>query len=345
MSTSPGISKKDAVVLAGCVGGSVLSYQLFKYLLQKWRSDPHEWVPVGRIKELWIYPIKSCKAIPVFSMYCDYLCGNNQELFDRKFLVTNPDGHFFTGRVKPQLLTVEVNVQDDTLLLTYKDRKTEIPLKPINERKQLVKATLFRDERQDGYDCGDEAAKFFTAVCEEPARLVMHVPGLYTERLMVTQEDFWNNNEVPKRTDDKPYSDNTPYMVTTVGSLDDLNKKLEHKLPSVQFRANVVVEGCAAWDEDKWGELRFGDRPDSSVAEMQCYRPCDRCIMTKIDPKTGVPDMEEPLRTMREFRLTTGKMANRFKAPIFGVHTGMNRPGFIHQGQTVWARYKKGGAF
>lgn len=30
----------------------------------------------------------------------------------------------------------------------------------------------------------------------------MHEPGLYTERKITTKEDWWNNNDVPKRTDD-----------------------------------------------------------------------------------------------------------------------------------------------
>ncbi|CAJ0952798.1 unnamed protein product, partial [Mesorhabditis belari] len=312
------ISKKDCAALVACLGGAVASYQLLKYLYSKQQRNRDDWVPIGRVKTLYIYPIKSCKAKPVFSLHCGYLCATSHENFDRKFLVTDPNGHFFTGRVKPQLILVESDVRDGILYLSYEGEKAQVPLNGIKETNSIIKATLFRDERQDGFDCGEVAAEFFTKVLGEPARLVMHEPGLYTERKITTKEDWWNNNEVPKRTDDKPYTDNTPYMVTTQASLNDLNERLDEKVESVQFRANIIVDGCPAWDEDRWAELRFGDQPTNDAPEMQCYRPCDRCIMTTINPETGVRHQQEPLKSLREFRMPTGRMAGVFKSPIFG---------------------------
>ncbi|KAK5974908.1 Molybdenum cofactor sulfurase domain containing protein, partial [Trichostrongylus colubriformis] len=130
----------------------------------------------------------------------------------------------------------------------------------------------------------------------------------------------------------------SPLMITTQGSLDDLNSKLDHKVTSFQFRPVMVIDKCPAWDEDKWLDLYIGD------ARFQCFRPCYRCLLITVDPETGIKDGNtQPLRILREFRLAPeGKMRNCFKdSPLFGVNAGVDQPGYVHVGQTVYARYKK----
>ncbi|PAV73757.1 hypothetical protein WR25_16288 [Diploscapter pachys] len=160
--------------------------------------------------------------------------------------------------------------------------------------------------------------------------------GLYTERYFESEDAYWNN-PVPKRKDDIPYYDFSPYLVTTMSSLDELNKRLDEPVTIRNFRPVIAVEGCPPWDEDKWAEIRIGE------AKMICYRPCTRCVVTTVDPDTGIknPNMQ-PLKALREFRLAPeGKMRDRFKdSPVFGVQTGLNSEGYIHVGQTVYARYK-----
>ncbi|KIH64960.1 MOSC domain protein [Ancylostoma duodenale] len=127
-------------------------------------------------------------------------------------------------------------------------------------------------------------------------------------------------------------------MITTQASLDDLNSKLENDVTSLHFRPVIVVDQCAAWDEDKWLDLQIGD------VKLQCFKPCTRCVFTTIDPETGTKDSDmQPLKKLRQFRLAPeGPMRQQFKdSPIFGVNAGVDRPGHIHVGQTVYARYKK----
>ena len=82
-----------------------------------------------------------------------------------------------------------------------------------------------------------------------------------------------------------PYYDFSPYLVTTMSSLDELNKRLDEpvvieknerkkslpiQITIRNFRPVIVVEGCLPWDEDKWAEIRIGE------AKLICYRPCTR---------------------------------------------------------------------
>ncbi|KHJ91755.1 hypothetical protein OESDEN_08369 [Oesophagostomum dentatum] len=129
---------------------------------------------------------------------------------------------------------------------------------------------LHQNLRTDGLDCGDEVARLFSeALDESDVRLLMYNKGLYTERTCVPQQDWWNNN-VPKRKDDCAYADLAPYMITSQASLDDLNSKLENDVTSLHFRPVIVVDHCAAWDEDKWIDLHIGD------VKLQCFKPCTR---------------------------------------------------------------------
>ncbi|VDO47819.1 unnamed protein product [Haemonchus placei] len=125
---------------------------------------------------------------------------------------------------------------------------------------------------------------------------------------------------------------------------------------TLQFRPVMVIDECPAWDEDKWLDLQIGE------VRLQCFRPCFRCLAITVDPETGVKDSNvQPLKKLREFRLAPeGKMRNCFKdSPLFGVNVGVDRPvglllghrfvdastlnlqGYVHVGQTVYARYKK----
>lgn len=111
--------------------------------------------------------------------------------------------------------------------------------------------------------------------------MVLYISGLHNERLCVTQETWWSNNPVPKRTDEVAFEDLSPYMIMTQGSLDDLNSRLTEKVSfhkkmkilkvdAIRFRPEIFVERCTAWDEDKWDILKIGE------VEFQCYKPCDR---------------------------------------------------------------------
>ncbi|PIO71172.1 MOSC beta barrel domain protein [Teladorsagia circumcincta] len=276
----------------------------------------------------------------VFSFYCHELGPVAGEHYDRRFIVVDgKSGRFYTARQKPVMVTIECKIQDGILTLTSKDGATaQVDLAEVSRKKIIKTATLHFNLRTDGLDCGDEAAEFFSKVIFEPdARLLMYVDGLFTERTCVTHPDWWNNN-VPKRKDNCAYADLAPFMITTQASLDDLNTKLEHDVSSKNFRPVIVVDHCAAWDEDKWDDLQIGD------TRLQCFRPCTRCVLTTVDPTTGIKDIDmQPLKELRQFRLAPdGPMREQFKdSPIFGVNVGVNKPGYIHVGQTVYARYKK----
>ena len=63
-----------------------------------------------------------------------------------------------------------------------------------------------------------------------------------------------------------------------------------------RFRPNIVVRGCAPYDENKWNVVRSGD------LTFGCATTCLRCVITSIDQQTGIGQGAEPLRTLATYR-------------------------------------------
>jgi hypothetical protein len=93
------------------------------------------------------------------------------------------------------------------------------------------------------------------------------------------------------------FADGYPVLLTSLDSLTDLNARLAAPIGISRFRGNIVISGAAPWAEDGWRRIRIGG------AIFRVAKPCDRCIVTTIDPQTGErPDKSEPLRTLGTFR-------------------------------------------
>ncbi|CAI4225920.1 unnamed protein product [Auanema sp. JU1783] len=338
MSNLLAVENKKALALS--LGFGFVAYQTYRYF-RTWNNKDHEFVPIGVIKELYIHPVKSWSGKSVFSLYCDKMgvvCGS---LRDRYFQVVDGNtGLFYTARQKPKMVLIEADIKDNLLIVSLPDGKTSyIDLNEVKKNKKIIRTTLFDKKKQDGYDCGDEISKLLSEFIDEPnTRLVAYDDHLYSERTMISKKEWWMNNPVPNRKDEVAYVDFAPYLIMTEGSLNDLNTRLEEKVTHQRFRPNIVIDKCPAYDEDKWAELKIGD------VRLECFCPCTRCVLTTVDPETGIRDKEnQPLKTLRSYRISPeGCMRKEFKDdPIFGVNAGLVKPGFIHIGQVVYARYKK----
>ncbi|MBL7961276.1 MOSC domain-containing protein, partial [bacterium] len=64
-----------------------------------------------------------------------------------------------------------------------------------------------------------------------------------------------------------------------------------------RFRPSVVVKGCDAFAEDTWNAVMIGE------LLFEVVKPCARCVVTTIDPKTGQSGLE-PLKTLATYRRT-----------------------------------------
>uniref|UniRef100_A0A1I7YYK5 MOSC domain-containing protein n=1 Tax=Steinernema glaseri TaxID=37863 RepID=A0A1I7YYK5_9BILA len=317
-------------------------YQCLRRAYFEWR---YPWIQVGTVEDLYVYPVKSCKGNKVKKLQCGKLGASSGENFDRFFLVIDDEtNHFYTARQMPKLVLLEAHVENNTLHLQSPDGDyVDIDLQSVVSKGTVRPSTLHYKERQDGLDCGDEAASFITKYLDmgdKLCRLVYYQEGLHSDRRLVTSQQWWNN-PVPKRVDDHAFVDYAPYHAFSLASVEHLNAQLQESGAALvsykNFRPNIVVSGPPPYDEDRWMQLRIGG------TEFICYRPCDRCTIPTVNPETGIrnPD-NQPLKKLREYRLAPlGKMRKEFKqSPIFGVIMGILKSGEVSVGDAVFVRYK-----
>uniref|UniRef100_A0A1I7U1K5 MOSC domain-containing protein n=1 Tax=Caenorhabditis tropicalis TaxID=1561998 RepID=A0A1I7U1K5_9PELO len=333
---------QDKKVLIGCLASSFLAYHTARQLFAYIHSNSKEWIPIGTVKNLHIYPIKSCKPIDLFAFKCTKLGPVMGELEDRAFVLVDMEtGKFVTGRTQPKLVKMECTMEDGMLKVTVPDKPmVTVDLGEVHNYAIFCENRWLLDLKQDGFDCGDEVAALLSNFLEEPNyRLIFYKEGegLYTERTCEPTDDWWDKNPVPKRKDDSQFTNLAPFLICTSASMRDLNEKMDKKISIYQFRPSIEVEGCPAWDEDKWAEIRIGD------AHLQTMAACPRCVMTTVDPETAEKSGEnQPLKAMRGFRVAPeGSMRKMYlDNPIFGVYAGLVKGAYIHVGQTVWVKYK-----
>lgn len=252
------------------------------------------------ISEINIYPIKSLKGITLDSA----LVEPRGLQHDRRWMLTTPDGMFFTQREFPQMATVEVGVGDDLYVTAAGFGTLEIPLEPETGLKQQV--TIW-DSVCEGEVYSSVVNEWFSDVIGEPCQLVY----MGDSRRDIS-ERFNHGGEIVS------FADGYPLLVIGEASLADLNEKLLRADKDVRvplsmnrFRPNIVVSGSHAFAEDRWDRIGVGD------SVFRSTKPCARCVMTTIDQAKGEFDGKEPLKTLASYRMAKEVIPDRIEA--FGM--------------------------
>ncbi|KAG3258054.1 mitochondrial amidoxime reducing component 1, transcript variant X1 [Ictidomys tridecemlineatus] len=279
---------------------------------------------VGTVAQLWIYPIKSCKGLSVSEAECTAMglrCGH---LRDRFWLVINEDGNMVTARQEPRLVLISLTCDRETLTLSAACTKDLLlPIK-IPTTNAVRKCRVHGLEIQ-GRDCGDAAAQWITSFLKTQSyRLVHFEPRMQPRNSHQIEDPF-------RPTDQVAYSDASPFLVLSEASLEDLNSRLEKKVKASNFRPNIVISGCGVYAEDSWNELLIGD------VELKRVMACSRCMLTTVDPDTGIMSREEPLETLKSYRQCDPSEQKLYgKSPLFGQYFALDHPGTVKVGDPVY---------
>lgn len=104
------------------------------------------------------------------------------------------------------------------------------------------------------------------------------------------------------------FQDSYPLHVLGLSSVRDLETQVKkdadlRDLDPTRFRANILVSGTPAYDEDSWTKFRLTDpshNEDQSVFHVSCRTT--RCKLPNVNPATGIRHPVEPDRTLRSSR-------------------------------------------
>nr|XP_001102192.2 mitochondrial amidoxime-reducing component 1 isoform X1 [Macaca mulatta] len=296
---------------------------------------------VGTVAQLWIYPVKSCKGVPVSEAECTAMGLRSGNLRDRFWLVINQEGNMVTARQEPRLVLISLTCDGDTLTLSAAYTKDLLlPIKTPTTN--AVRKCRVHGLEIEGRDCGEAAAQWITSFLKSQSYRLVHFEPHMRPRHPHQIADLFR----PK--DQIAYSDTSPFMILSEASLADLNSRLEKKVKATNFRPNIVISGCDVYAEvtlcpfasflgfdfffkDSWDQLLIGD------VELKRLMACSRCILTTVDPDTGVMSRKEPLETLKSYRQCDPSERKLYgKSPLFGQYFVLENPGTIKVGDPVY---------
>jgi uncharacterized protein len=247
---------------------------------------------IASIKEVYVYPVKSARGVARARVR---VTATGLE-WDRHWMLIDAHGTFLSQRTHPQLARIVPQITPDALVLSAPGLPPlTVPLSAQGER---VAVRVHRDPCV-GLDQGASAAKWLTEAVGAPVRLVRVPPR--PER--VANPAFAATVPAPLG-----FADGFPVLVCNRASLEDLNARMPQRVPMERFRPNLVLDGVAAWAEDRIDTLTVG------ALTLRLVKPCTRCTIPSIDQRTGLPGTD-PAPTLRQFR---------FDKELLGITFGEN---------------------
>lgn len=292
------------------------------------------------IRDLYIYPIKSCAGIALNEVR---LLATGFE-YDRTWMVTDPGGAMLTQRAYPRLALIEAAFAGDELSIRAPGMpELRTPLAaaalidaltgassgtlagmPSGKPGAVTKVqTVVWNDTAHGLDTGDASAAWFSHFLGVPARLLRFDPS--TERGV-------DPNYTGSFSATTQFADGFPLLVIGQASLDDLNQRLNRKgAPSLRmnrFRPNLVLSGLDPYEEDYVESLTVVADGGAGV-QLKLVKLCARCPIPTVDQEKGAPDPDwpnEPLDTMSGYRAN----AQRGGALTFGQNA------IVVQGAGAW---------
>lgn len=239
------------------------------------------------LSEINVYPVKSLRGISL-----DESEVTDRGLkYDRRWLLVDSNGKFLTQRVLPQMSLIKTNINNHSLSFEHKRKeklKFSVPLEIYNEEHGEV--IIWNDKVNVVY-VSREADKWFSEALEFNCRLVQ----MPDESKRLVDKKYAVKNEIVS------FADAYPVLLIGQSSLNDLNSRLEIKIPMNRFRTNLVFTGGEPFDEDKMKSFKLNDITFFPV------KPCARCVVTTVNQETGTKE-KEPLETLASYRTQNNKV-------------------------------------
>lgn len=259
------------------------------------------------LSEINVYPIKSLGGILLQSAEVT----DRGLKHDRRWMVVDKEGRFITQRTHAQMALVKVLVSDTGLTLTHRVkyfRPITVPFVP--EDNQHIEVVVWNDKVK-AVHVSKTADKWLSEALNVHCKLV-YMPD---ESLRMVDQKYAAGNQIIS------FADAYPFLIIGQQSLNDLNSRLDEKVPMNRFRPNFVFDGGEPFDEDKWKKFKIGD------VIFKAVKPCSRCVVTTINQETAEVK-QEPLKTLAQYRLQNNHVN-------FGQNLIHDKVGSVSVGDTI----------
>ncbi|GAC1604045.1 MAG: MOSC N-terminal beta barrel domain-containing protein [Ramlibacter sp.] len=278
----------------------------------------------ARIARLFIYPVKSCAGVELQEAV---LTETGLDL-DRAWMVVDEAGQFVTQRelprmalIRPQIKLYEVVLRAPGMLALHLQ---------IDVVEQSARVRIWDDE-VSAYDMGATAAQWFSDFLGRKLRLVRFDP----EQRRLSDSSWTGELQALNQ-----FSDGFPLLVVGQASLDLFNAKLaasgRSPVAMERFRPNIVLSGIEAHDEDRVASF---DVAAESVVVLRAVKPCPRCPIPNVDPRTAEidPAIGDTLQAYRSDQRLAGAVSFGMN---LAIAQGVDQT--LKVGQAVTADYQFG---
>ncbi|OIQ45472.1 MAG: hypothetical protein BM565_12885 [Gammaproteobacteria bacterium MedPE] len=258
---------------------------------------------MATLTQINVYPIKSLGGVSLSHAFI----GETGLAFDRQLMLVDNRGKFVTARKWPQLLALQVLLDDNGWVVVSADgKKLSIKRSQFN---RPVDVNIWRHDMQAL--CADEAInRWFSEELSHHVRLV----SISRDSVRLVEHSAQSI----------AFSDGYPLLIIGENSLKELNQRASEPSHMSQFRTNLVFDGEPGFVEDTWQRIRIGG------VEFEFVKPCERCVMTTVNMSDYTfRKNKEPLTTLKTFRADSkGRL-------MFGENLIAHNQGVISVGDKI----------
>lgn len=258
-----------------------------------------------KVSGLWYYPVKSLCGVATRTMSVTDWGPDG----DRRWMLVDTSGVFLSQRQLPQMCRMAA-VNTDTGLC-IEDLRDGASLRVERPSGGDSTEVVVWSDRVLALNAGAPASAWLSA------RLGRSVSLCYLPDDSHRQVDL----AYAQPNDRVSFADGFPFLICNQASVDVLSRLYGQTLSMARFRPNIVVSGAQAFSEENWRRLRVGE------LEFEVVKPCSRCVIPSIDPRSGV-------RESRVFQLLR-EHCSRGAEPVFGQNAIHRSQGEIALGDEV----------
>ena len=258
-----------------------------------------------QVTDIYIYPVKSLKGVRLKEAET----GLRGFKYDREWMITDSDYQFLTQREIEAMATITVNIAKDFLLL-QSSKGNELKINLNAKRGESVQVSIWRDTC-NAFDEGEAASYWLTDELGYWQGKTLRLVRFCSDRKRPVPAKYLHGREA-----ESAFSDQFPYLITSLDSLKKLNEGLrengKQEVTMARFRPNIVVSDIASIENKTSLDLTSQD----GNYEFGLRKPCKRCKITTINQDTGeIIDFKEPLSTLTSLH---------FSSENYGAFFGQN---------------------
>jgi len=238
-----------------------------------------------QLSGIYIYPVKSLAGIRVDR----WQVAPTGLRYDRQWMLVDEGGLFLSQRKLPRMALIKTALSGSELLLSAPGMEP-LGLSLLPAEGEWMDVIVWHDHCR-ARAVSNAADLWFSRFLGQKCRLV-YLPD---QSIRPVDPNYGSS------TDHTAFSDGFPFLLISENSLAVLNQEMGLHLAMERFRPNLVISGCAGYEEDSWREIRIG------AIDFRLPKPCARCAVPTIDPATAETG-KEPLITLNRTRKWQNKV-------------------------------------